>query len=89
MTKDVTRLLHALLDFAEDKGLIEAEDRVFTFNRLLEIFSMDAPDGERHPHAAAPETATPILDPLAELGARMGLFSDRRVTCSPQSSWAR
>ncbi len=76
MTKDVTRLLHALLDFAEDKGLIEAEDRVFTFNRLLEIFSMDAPDGERHPHAAAPETATPILDPLAELGARMGLFSD-------------
>ena len=35
MPKNATELLHALLDFAEDKQLIETEDREYTLNRLL------------------------------------------------------
>ena len=76
MTREVTRLLHALLDYAEDKGLIEAEDRAYTMNRLLEIFAMDAPEGERPERASSPATATPILEPLSELAAQMNLFPD-------------
>ena len=76
MPKNVTALLHALLDYAEDKGLIEAEDRAYTLNRLLEIFAMDAPEGERSPRVPSPETATPILDELAELAAARELFPD-------------
>ena len=76
MSKTVTDLLHALLDFAEDRRLIETEDREYTLNRLLEIMGMDAPEGARPPRAQSPETATPILEPLLELAAARGLFPD-------------
>ena len=76
MPKTVTELMHALLDFAEDKNLIETEDRAYTLNRLMEVFAMDAPEGERPPRETSPETATPILDALAELAAQQELFPD-------------
>ena len=76
MSKNCTEYLHALLDFAEDKRLIEAEDRAYSLNRLLEIFSMDAPECDRPARATSPETATPILEPLMELAAARGLFPD-------------
>ena len=76
MSKNCTEYLHALLDFAEDKRLIEAEDREYSLNRLLEIFSLDAPECDRPARAASPETATPILEPLMDLAAARGLFPD-------------
>ena len=76
MDKRITELLHQLLDFAEDKKLIEAEDREYTLNRLLEIFKMDAPEGDRPERKATPETATVILNELAHLGALRELFPD-------------
>ena len=76
MSKNCTEYLHALLDFAEDKRLIEAEDREYSLNRLLEIFSLDAPECDRPARAASPETATPILEPLMDLAATRGLFPD-------------
>lgn len=76
MSKSATALLHSLLDFAEDKELIEAEDRAYCLNRLLEIMGMDAPEGERPARAPSPETATSILEPLLELAAARGRFPD-------------
>ena len=76
MDKRITELLHELLNFAEDKKLIEAEDREYSLNRLLEIFKMDAPEGEQPERKATPETATVMLDELASLAADRGLFPD-------------
>ena len=76
MPKNITELMHALLDYAEDKQLIEAEDREYTLNRLLEIFRMDAPECERPERMPCPETATSILDKLMDLAAANGLFPD-------------
>jgi len=76
MPKNATELLHALLDFAEDKQLIETEDREYTLNRLLEIFQMDAPECERPARETSPETATPILNPLIELAVESGVCPD-------------
>lgn len=72
--------LYALLDYAQDRGLIEDEDRAYTLNRLMEICALDAPEGPRPPRAASPETATPILEPLLELAAAPETFArSRRV----------
>ena len=76
MSKCITALLHSLLDFAQDKGLIEAEDREYSLNRLMEIMGMEAPECGRPPREEAPETATPMLEPLLELAAARGLFPD-------------
>ena len=76
MPKNCTEYLHALLDFAEDKHLIEVEDREYSLNRLLEIFSMDAPECDRPARTASPVTATPILDGLMDIAAERGLFPD-------------
>ena len=76
MLKITTEYLHKLLDFAEDKNLIEAEDREYSFNRLMEVFRMDAPEGERPERAASPETATPILDVLLNEAAKREIFPD-------------
>ena len=76
MPKNITELMHALLDYAEDKQLIEVEDREYTLNRLLEIFRMDAPECERPERMPCPETATAILDSLMDLAAANGLFPD-------------
>lgn len=76
MSKNATELLHLLLDFAEDRRLIEAEDREYSLNRLLEILAMDAPECPRPARSAVPETATPILEPLLDLAAARGLLSN-------------
>lgn len=76
MPKNATELMHALLDFAEDKQLIEAEDRSYSLNRLLESMRMDAPECPRPAREASPETATPILEPLVELAVQAGVCPD-------------
>ena len=76
MQKTITELMHALLDFAEDKQLIEAEDREYSLNRLLEIFRMDAPEGDRPAREPSPETATSILEPMMDIAAAEGIFPD-------------
>ncbi len=76
MMKNLTDYLHELLDFAEDKKLIEAEDREYSLNRLMEILMMDAPEGERPARRETPETATAILDGIMDLAAANGVFPD-------------
>lgn len=76
MATTITEYLYHLLDFAEEKQLIEAEDREYTLNRLLEIVQLDAPECERPERKLCPETATSILEPLLELAAERQLFPD-------------
>ena len=77
MAENMTALLNALLDFAEDKELIAAEDRAYTLNRLLEIVEMDAPeDAPLPPRTPSPDTATPILNAILDIAAARGLFAD-------------
>ena len=76
MMKNLTAYLHELLDFAEDKKLIEAEDREYTMNRLMEILQMDAPECDRHERKPSPETATAILDGIMDIAAANGIFPD-------------
>ena len=40
--KNMERVLNALLDYAEEKELIAREDRVWAFNRLLEVMQLDS-----------------------------------------------
>ena len=46
MNTSIYSLINRLVSYGVNTGLIEAEDRVYTANRLMEIFNMDAPDSE-------------------------------------------
>ena len=65
MDTHVTEWIYRLTDFAIAKGLIEAQDRAFYVNRLLEAMRMDAPEEIDYVAVPAPETATQMLDALA------------------------
>ena len=69
------KLLNALLDYAEEKELILPEDRVWAFNRLLEVLQLDAADGGEEipmPGKDAPMPAA-VLDLLTEDAVRRGI----------------
>ena len=79
MGMHVTELIYRLVDFAIARELIEAQDRRFYVNRLLEAMQMDAPEEIDYAPCAAPETATEMLDGLADAAA------SKAATCFPQS----
>ena len=64
--------LDALVNYGMEKGLIQEDDAVFVFNRLLEIMGLDEPgEGE------AVEAPLPvILDALTDDAVRRGLLDD-------------
>ena len=64
MGNSATELLYRLLDFAQAKGLVEAQDRKYTLNRLMDILHMDAPEEIRYTPEAIPETDTKYLSAL-------------------------
>ena len=68
--------IESILDFAQRQGLIEAEDRAYSRNKLLEILRMDAPDREDAEPAAPGETMTAALDALTEAAVKGGLITD-------------
>lgn len=76
MDARATCLIRRLTDFAVEKGLIEAQDIRFFFNRLLDAMGMDAPqEGECPPEPIA-QTATPILDQLVQIACERGIALD-------------
>lgn len=76
MGMHVTELIYRLVDFAIARELIEAQDRRFYVNRLLEAMQMDAPEEIDYAPCAAPETATEMLDGLADAAASQGIIAD-------------
>ena len=67
--------LDALVNYAADCGLIEDEDRVYAFNRLLELMELDSAEGEGIITAPLHE----ILDALCDDACRRGVLDDNIV----------
>ena len=69
MSLNVNPALLGLLNYAEAKGLIEACDRTYCHNRLLQILQMDAPDeGAEALDAPLPELLQILTDAAVERG---------------------
>ncbi len=71
-----TQLIEELLVFAEDNQLIEAVDRPYYRNLLLDVMNLDAPEGEAQNPEAIPETATKLLAGMCDLAVENGLIED-------------
>lgn len=67
--------IDALVNYAADRGLIENEDRIFAFNRLLELMNMDSAEGEGTVDAPLEQ----ILDALCDDACRRGMIEDNIV----------
>lgn len=74
--ENATQLIEELLMFAEKKQLIEAVDRPYYRNLLLDVMDMDAPEGEPCAVGYMPETATKLLASLCDLAVEKGLIED-------------
>lgn len=71
-----TQVIESLLSFAEAHRLIEALDRPYARNLLLDAMQMDAPAGEYTPAEAVPPTATAYLSQLCDLAVEKGLIEN-------------
>ena len=67
--------LEALLDYAVNVGLILKEDRIFAFNRLLEIMQLDEAEDAGYVEAPLED----ILEALCDDACRRGLIDDNAV----------
>ena len=76
MDTHVTEWIYRLVDFAIAKEMIEAQDRAFYVNRLLEAMRMDAPEEINYAPVPAPETAPEMLDALTGAAAAQGIIED-------------
>ena len=74
--EQVTGLIEELLSFAEDKRLIEAVDRPYYRNLLLDVMDLDAPEGEPTVTDDIPATATKLLKALCDLAVERGQIED-------------
>ena len=74
-TGKATALIETMLDFAQVHGLMEAEDRCYTRNLLLDAMGMDAPESGGEP-CALPATLTPLLRSLSDIAVERGLVED-------------
>ena len=73
----VSAAIRGLLDYAEERGLIENGDRTYCFNRLLQMLKLDAPDGEGETfRAELPE----LLGVLTDSAVERGLIADGVVS---------
>ena len=72
-----TVLVEKMLDFAQVHGLMEAEDRCYTRNLLLDALGMAAPEGTVGTEPGElPPTLTPILEELTRMAAEAGLVDE-------------
>ena len=73
--RKATALIEAMLDFAQVRGLMEAEDRCYTRNLLLDAMGMAAPECTVEGGELAP-TLSPILRELTDIAVKRGLAED-------------
>lgn len=71
-----TQVIEKLLTFAEQHRLIEALDRPYARNLLLDAMEMDAPAGEYASMEEVPATATAYLNQLCDLAVEKGLIEN-------------
>ncbi len=78
-------LIDKLVRYAENSGLIEPEDKIYTINRLLELFELE--DYEE-PAVTGKEAVTPqelqleeILYGMLDFAYEKGLIKENSITC--------
>ena len=72
-TAAIRPALLGLLNYAEEKGLIEACDRTYCLNRLLQILRLDAPEGGD----TAMQAPLPVLlQELIDSAVRRGVIEE-------------
>ncbi len=72
MNSDVGPALLGLLDYAQEKNLIEACDRIYCRNRLLRLLKLDgAPENTKALRSPLPE----LLNTLTDFAAEQGLIN--------------
>ena len=77
MKTAVSAAIRGLLDYAEERGLIERGDRTYCFNRLLEMLKLDAPDGEGETLSAEERENLQVLRNTARgLSSQFGYMTD-------------
>ena len=77
MSVNVNPALLGLLNYAEEKGLIEACDRTYCHNRLLQMLQLDAPDEGKE---ALDAPLADLLGILTDSMVERGLIADGVVT---------
>ncbi len=68
--------MERLLDFAERTRLIEAEDRAYARNRLLETLRLDAPEKSVQGENPLGDTMTEALDEMCDSAVCRGVIND-------------
>ena len=75
----ITTLIQELIAYGLDAGLITADDRIYTANRLLELFSL-TDDGEIQPVSKPVRPLCRILDDMLAYALEAGLIEDDTTT---------
>ena len=70
----ITEKIVALTEYGLATGLIEPADRLYTINRLLELFGLDEPDEEAYQERVQPMTQREAEDALE--GILAGMLDD-------------
>ena len=71
-------ILDALVSYAEEKALIAPEDRIWAFNRLLEVLQLDSAESCTVPLPPADaELPSALLDLMTDDAVRRGLIAGR------------
>ena len=79
MERKATLLIAALTEQARRSGLVQDEDVPYCRNLLLDALRMDAPEGDFDIPEELPETATSLLQQLADIAHRRGLIGELPV----------
>ena len=77
MTETMNAALNGLLNYAEKKGMIEAADRIYCRNRLLQILRRDEP---REGDFASGEPLEALLNTLCDDAVERGVIDDGVVS---------
>ncbi len=77
MNERATANIRRLIEFGVMNGLIEADDRDYTLNLLLDAMRMDAPAADdAAEQGALPATVAPILAELCAVAVEKGIIED-------------
>ena len=74
--KRATELIEQLLTYAEHRALVEAVDRPYYRNLLLDVMNLDAPEAVDCSDEPVPATASRILNDMCDLAVERGLIED-------------
>lgn len=77
----ITNNIATLVNYALAAGLIEETDRIYTTNRLLELFGLDEFDDAKGDEVASPETfdLESLLGQMLDYAAQNGLMAENSI----------